>query len=175
MVARRRPGEGHGHARRRSSCSNCGGGDFGGLPDDLHWADRFGGEHGEAQESFAALVLVRRSSRRLIDYINRDGLPVAFATLSELSAIVSRARAPLRFLWIRFYDSGILRASATSRVPAAPILGNEILRLEAALVRRARELRKQVRSNKKVRQAFQPVGLGKAISNESYARGLTVT
>src|SRR6185503_12265596 len=79
VVARRRPGEGHGHARRRSSWSNCGGGGFGDFPDRLHWADRFGSEHGEAQESFAALVLVRNSSRRLIDYIDRDGLPVAFA------------------------------------------------------------------------------------------------
>ena len=46
----------------------------------------------------------------------------AVATLSELSASVSRARTPLRFLRIRFCDSRILRASATSGVHAAPIL-----------------------------------------------------
>ena len=71
-----------------------------GCLDHLRWSDRFGSEHGEAQESFAALVLVCCSSSRLIDYIDRDGLPSAVAPLSELSAIVSRARAPLRFLRI---------------------------------------------------------------------------
>jgi hypothetical protein len=108
--------------RDDEGCANCGGGDFDGFPDRLHRADRFGSEHGEAQESFAALVLVRCSSSWLTNYIDRDGLPVAVATLSELSASVSRARTPLRILRIRFRDSGILRASATSGLLAAPIL-----------------------------------------------------
>ena len=68
---------------------------------------------------------------------------------------VSRARAPLRILRIRFRDSRILRASATSGVHAAPILVLSI--------------------TKEVRQAFSACRTRKAPSDESYARGLTVT
>lgn len=113
------------HARRRSYCSNCGVGNFGGGACHLHRADRFGSQHGEAQESFASLVLVRHTSSWLADYFDRDGLPAGVTTLSELSEFIPRTRAPLRILRIRFRDSRLFCAPATSGLHAASILENK--------------------------------------------------